>query len=232
MANSNPASMRPTAPASPDAVWFDNANTVSPGTNSNFTFDRGQRPSANMSHSHFQGFWRRNGHGRTRSTITIPRSSWFNDSNLPNSATAPVPVFPASDYANELAAGHSYCLDRGNGEFTRLIPADLLPALNEVPARETRPHGMVILPSLGMQTSNPSLTAQVRNTPIVCECLPLTRLTCQNECVTSQKPQVNNISSILQASLLTVASSETNRQHRVGRSLEQKKQDILRQMGS
>ena len=194
MANSNPANMCPTAPASPHALWFDNANTVSPGANGNFTFDRGQRPSASMCHGHFQGFPPRNGrngHGRTRSTITVPRSSWFNDSTLPNPAAATGSAFPASDHANDFTAGHSYCLDRGNGEFTRLIPADLLPALNEVPARETSPHGMVILPSLGTHISSPSLTSQVRITDILCNYLTLTRFTCQNECVTFQKPQVD-----------------------------------------
>lgn len=43
----------------------------------------------------------------------------------------------------------SYCLDRGNGQFTRLIPADLLPQLMDIPAREMQREGMVILPPLG-----------------------------------------------------------------------------------
>lgn len=211
MANSNPASMCGTAPASPHSVWFGNANTGPPGANGNFTFDRGQRSSASMSHSQFQGFSPRNGHGRTRSTSTVPRSSWFGDSNPANPATGPGPVLPASDYASDLAAGHSYCLDRGNGEFTRLIPADLLPALNEVPARETIPHGMVILPPLGTQMSNRYLAAQVRMSSILCKDLALTRFICKNECVTFQKPQVTSISSTIQAVTLTAASSETNR---------------------
>lgn len=42
-----------------------------------------------------------------------------------------------------------YCLDRGNGQFTRLIPADMLPPLNEVPAREETRGGMIVLPPLG-----------------------------------------------------------------------------------
>ncbi|KAK7397853.1 hypothetical protein QQX98_012787 [Neonectria punicea] len=44
--------------------------------------------------------------------------------------------------------GYAYCLDRGNGQYTRLVPADLLPPLNEVPARQPGPGGMVVLPTL------------------------------------------------------------------------------------
>ncbi|KAH7148661.1 hypothetical protein EDB81DRAFT_792901 [Dactylonectria macrodidyma] len=44
--------------------------------------------------------------------------------------------------------GYAYCLDRGNGQYTRLIPADVLPPLNEIPARQPGPPGMVILPDL------------------------------------------------------------------------------------
>ncbi|KAF7538445.1 hypothetical protein G7Z17_g12625 [Cylindrodendrum hubeiense] len=44
--------------------------------------------------------------------------------------------------------GYAYCLDRGNGQYTRLIPADVLPPMNEIPARQPGPPGMVILPDL------------------------------------------------------------------------------------
>lgn len=45
----------------------------------------------------------------------------------------------------------SYCLDRGNGQFTRLIPADLLPPLSDIPPRETKAEGMYVLPSLALE---------------------------------------------------------------------------------
>ncbi|CAM1500675.1 Fc.00g098370.m01.CDS01 [Cosmosporella sp. VM-42] len=44
--------------------------------------------------------------------------------------------------------GYAYCLNRGNGQFTRLIPADMLPAMVEIPARQSGPLGMVVLPAL------------------------------------------------------------------------------------
>jgi hypothetical protein len=45
---------------------------------------------------------------------------------------------------------HSYCFDRGNGEYTRLIPADSLPSLvltsMNIAPRQHNPDGMMILP--------------------------------------------------------------------------------------
>ncbi|KAK2065436.1 hypothetical protein LY76DRAFT_621820 [Colletotrichum caudatum] len=41
---------------------------------------------------------------------------------------------------------YAYCLDRGNGNVTRLIPADLLPPLAGVPAVQTAVDGMLVLP--------------------------------------------------------------------------------------
>ncbi|KAJ6443250.1 methyltransferase domain-containing protein [Purpureocillium lavendulum] len=42
-----------------------------------------------------------------------------------------------------------FYLDRGNGQVTRLIPADILPPLGKVPAREAYHPGMVVLGSPG-----------------------------------------------------------------------------------
>ncbi|KAK1982400.1 hypothetical protein LZ30DRAFT_590642 [Colletotrichum cereale] len=41
---------------------------------------------------------------------------------------------------------YAYCLDRGNGNFTRLIPADLLPPLAGIPAVQDGVDGMLVLP--------------------------------------------------------------------------------------
>lgn len=43
---------------------------------------------------------------------------------------------------------YGYYLDRGNGQFTRLIPADMLPPMKGIPAREEEHNGMVILQPL------------------------------------------------------------------------------------
>ncbi|RFU77975.1 hypothetical protein TARUN_4249 [Trichoderma arundinaceum] len=60
--------------------------------------------------------------------------------------------------------GYAYYLNRGNGELTRLIPADMLPSLNEIPPREPERRGMVVLPPLrgvppkGMADMNHAVT--------------------------------------------------------------------------
>lgn len=41
---------------------------------------------------------------------------------------------------------YAYCFDRGNGEYTRLIPADMLPELENVPRRQRGAEGMAVLP--------------------------------------------------------------------------------------
>lgn len=63
--------------------------------------------------------------------------------------------------------GYAYYLNRGNGELTRLVPADMLPALNEIPARESERRGMVVLPPLrgvppkGMADMSQTITVKV-----------------------------------------------------------------------
>lgn len=42
--------------------------------------------------------------------------------------------------------GYAYYLNRGDGQVTRLIPADVLPSLNEIPPRELVQRGMIVLP--------------------------------------------------------------------------------------
>ncbi|KAI0881703.1 uncharacterized protein GGS22DRAFT_191890 [Annulohypoxylon maeteangense] len=41
---------------------------------------------------------------------------------------------------------YAYCFDRGNGQYTRLIPADMLPPLKDVPALQPGCAGMMVLP--------------------------------------------------------------------------------------
>ncbi|KOS20209.1 hypothetical protein ESCO_006169 [Escovopsis weberi] len=85
-------------------------------------------------------------HGREvsfdRSTSASASSSSGGPCALPS-----LGVF-ARDAESRVQEGFAYCLDRGNGQLTRLIPADVLPPLNEVPAREAQTRGMVVLPPL------------------------------------------------------------------------------------
>ncbi|KAH6697595.1 hypothetical protein F5X68DRAFT_257731 [Plectosphaerella plurivora] len=41
---------------------------------------------------------------------------------------------------------YAYCFDRGNGTYTRLIPADMIPPLMNVPATQLGSEGMLVLP--------------------------------------------------------------------------------------
>lgn len=75
------------------------------------------------------------------STSTIPSSSSKN-----HIAT----MFPPhgiviTDADMELAM--AYCFDRGNGQYTRLVPIDILPfSLRDLPARVSSHEGMIVLP--------------------------------------------------------------------------------------
>ncbi|KAI1355093.1 hypothetical protein F5Y01DRAFT_311013 [Xylaria sp. FL0043] len=51
------------------------------------------------------------------------------------------PLFEA-----QLDDNFAYCYDRGNGQYTRLIPADMLPSLQDIPAIQQGCAGMIVLP--------------------------------------------------------------------------------------
>jgi len=44
-----------------------------------------------------------------------------------------------------LEMGYAYCFDRGNGQYTRLIPADMLPDLKDIPKLQDSKVGMIVL---------------------------------------------------------------------------------------
>lgn len=60
----------------------------------------------------------------------------------PSHPHAQRPIHALTDQGESLC----YVIERGNGEYTRLIPADMLPPLPQVPAREPRQEGMIVLP--------------------------------------------------------------------------------------
>ncbi|KAI0406041.1 hypothetical protein F4802DRAFT_131438 [Xylaria palmicola] len=51
---------------------------------------------------------------------------------------------PISDA--QLDSSFAYCFDRGNGKYTRLVPADMLPAFLGIPAIQQSCGGMVVVP--------------------------------------------------------------------------------------
>ncbi|KAI0535108.1 hypothetical protein GGR58DRAFT_519704 [Xylaria digitata] len=46
----------------------------------------------------------------------------------------------------QLDGSFAYCYDRGNGQYTRLVPADMLPPLQNIPAVQQGHAGMVVVP--------------------------------------------------------------------------------------
>jgi G3E family GTPase len=72
-----------------------------------------------------------------------------------------------SSWMSQSVNKYAYYLDRGNGYVTRLIPADVLPALSEIPAQEATAAGMEVLqplkgsPPAGVQDMNQRVTVKV-----------------------------------------------------------------------
>ncbi|KAI1439152.1 hypothetical protein GGR50DRAFT_690511 [Xylaria sp. CBS 124048] len=60
----------------------------------------------------------------------------------------PYPTFGPISEA-QLDESYAYCYDRGNGQYTRLIPADMLPPLQNIPALQQSCVGMVVVPLPG-----------------------------------------------------------------------------------
>lgn len=147
----------------PSSPWSSGA--TSPTYDASTRYSRGLNQRAlgsNMNYPSFQGLpSSRNGHARARSTVTVSRPPWFAESRNASPPLGPGAVLQPQMPASTLRIGQTYCVDRGNGEYTMLIPADMLPPLNEVPARQTQPHGMVILPSFGQQASARPFTLKV-----------------------------------------------------------------------
>ncbi|KAI1473973.1 hypothetical protein F4774DRAFT_430359 [Daldinia eschscholtzii] len=82
--------------------------------------------------------------------------------------------YPSSSTFNDLQldGSYAYCYDRGNGQYTRLIPADMLPALKDIPPVQPSSAGMLVLPvprglpSNGRSSNaNPVLLRSPANTP-------------------------------------------------------------------
>ncbi|EQB56559.1 hypothetical protein CGLO_03426 [Colletotrichum gloeosporioides Cg-14] len=68
---------------------------------------------------------------------------------------------PATDQGQDMGVDtsgfYAYCLDRGNGNYTRLVPADTLPPLVGIPAVQHGAEGMLVLPSpRGLDHQDPS----------------------------------------------------------------------------
>ncbi|RBR15806.1 uncharacterized protein FIESC28_07207 [Fusarium coffeatum] len=88
---------------------------------------------------------------------------------------SPLPRAPTSNAGpvsiSDCLSGYAYCVKRPDGRYTRLVPADRLPLLNEIPATQASAQGMVLLPDLhmkppqGVATMNQSVTVKPLTAP-------------------------------------------------------------------
>ncbi|KAI0186396.1 hypothetical protein EV127DRAFT_172987 [Xylaria flabelliformis] len=74
---------------------------------------------------------------------------------------------PISDA--QLDGSFAYCYDRGNGQYTRLIPADMLPALHNIPALEQSCAGMLVVPQ---PRASPPNGHSSNTQPVSLRCVP------------------------------------------------------------
>lgn len=73
------------------------------------------------------------------------------DGFTPLTMVRPGPVYPLAEQIN---SAYAYGIRRGDGSYTRLLPADELPALNGIP-RHQGPEGLIIVPELQHSSPKP-----------------------------------------------------------------------------
>ncbi|KAF5659514.1 hypothetical protein FHETE_9406 [Fusarium heterosporum] len=83
--------------------------------------------------------------------MSIPISSTNNYSLAVSPPHPSVPNDGGPVSISDCLNGYAYCVKRPDGRYTRLVPADMLPNLNELPATQASAQGMVLLPDLHMQ---------------------------------------------------------------------------------
>ncbi|KAL0942483.1 chromatin remodeling complex subunit [Colletotrichum truncatum] len=87
---------------------------------------------------------------------TLSSTSGNESMVLVSSAAQSRPTDPGRDRMGIDTTGFfAYCLDRGNGNYTRLVPADSLPPLVGIPAVQHGAEGMLVLPApCGLEHQN------------------------------------------------------------------------------
>ncbi|OTA70653.1 hypothetical protein K449DRAFT_442344 [Hypoxylon sp. EC38] len=84
---------------------------------------------------------------------TSPRMDQFHQQPPQPSGIMSYPS-PGTVSELQLDSCYAYCYDRGNGQYTRLIPADMLPPLKDIPALQQNCSGMIALPHPRMLPPN------------------------------------------------------------------------------
>ncbi|KAI1813991.1 hypothetical protein GGS20DRAFT_585915 [Poronia punctata] len=84
-------------------------------------------------------------HDQFASTMSRPNARADHPQSTDDAGIMYYPFFGAMAEA-QLSDHFAYCFDRGNGRYTRLIPADMLPPLQNIPATQNSSVGMMIVP--------------------------------------------------------------------------------------
>ncbi|KAH8670892.1 hypothetical protein BX600DRAFT_537199 [Xylariales sp. PMI_506] len=80
------------------------------------------------------------GHPSTLSAVPNRLIKQLQESSLvPSTNVGHLPVA-------QVDSSYAYCYDRGNGQYTRLVPADMLPSLQYIPPLQPSSQGMIVLP--------------------------------------------------------------------------------------
>lgn len=90
-------------------------------------------------------------HVNSLSWRSAPASADYREGGTLTNSTWGIDAAPSTDFGRErarldLEGIYAYCFDRGDGRYTRLVPADMLPPLAGVPTIQHGSEGMMVLP--------------------------------------------------------------------------------------
>lgn len=105
--------------------------------------------SARSSGDNFPQFDVASGHHHIQQASSIPQSSYTGGTVMDHyqqQQHSPIASYTNPNTEIHLDATYAYCYDRGNGQYTRLVPVDMLPPLKDIPALQQSCSGMMILP--------------------------------------------------------------------------------------
>jgi hypothetical protein len=167
--------------------------------------------------------------------VTTNHNSYYNSNGMGNGDIHQVlsPPYAIQNVALDL---QPYVLDRGNGQFTRLIPADTLPPLNEVPAREASAEGKVVLQPISPSERRLTLKVSLLLARVLLHIFQRETQHVSPHLGSDEVQVGSTTTNSLHASHLAhlVTEAASYRQHYRKRTFfqEEKRQDLLRQMGS
>ncbi|TGO28491.1 hypothetical protein BPAE_0027g00580 [Botrytis paeoniae] len=122
----------------------------------------------NMSNMNNNGNGNSNGNGWRRPSVCDP--AYIGPEGFtPLTMVRPGPVYPLPE---QISSAFAYGICRADGSYTRLLPADELPALNGIP-RHQGPEGLIIVPELQHGSPKPEFATPMIPNKVVSKLPPL-----------------------------------------------------------